>query len=62
MVPMNPKRRILTVLIATTLVFAAGLPAACREVPETDPKIVSVWMHTLYGLVRVERLSPPVAS
>jgi len=30
--------------------------------PETDPRMVSEWMHTLYGVIRTERLSPPVAS
>ena len=41
---------------------ATALAAACTGVPETDPHMVSEWMHTLYGAIRVERLSPPVAS
>jgi len=36
--------------------------AACGRAPETDPKMVSEWMHTMYGVIRAERLSPPVAS
>jgi len=27
-----------------------------------DPRMVSEWMHALYGVIRIERLSPPVAS
>jgi len=36
--------------------------AACTSAPKTDPRMVSEWMHTLYGVVRAERISPPVAS
>ena len=28
----------------------------------SDPRMVSEWMHVLYGVTRTERLSPPVAS
>jgi membrane-associated phospholipid phosphatase len=38
------------------------LPAACRRRPEPDPQMVAEWVHSLYGAIRVERLSPPVAS
>jgi membrane-associated phospholipid phosphatase len=38
------------------------LTAACQATPEADPRMVSEWMHTYYGAIRVERLSPPVAS
>ena len=41
---------------------AAGALTACTSAPPTDPKMVSEWMHTLYGAIRAERLSPPVAS
>ena len=41
---------------------AAVLATACQRAPSTDPRMVSEWMHTLYGAIRVERLSPPVAS
>ena len=47
---------------ATTALAAAVLAAACQRAPSTDPRMVSEWMHTLYGAIRVERLSPPVAS
>jgi membrane-associated phospholipid phosphatase len=43
-------------------VTAAALLTACSRPPAADPRIVSEWMHTLYGAIRVERLSPPVAS
>lgn len=35
---------------------------ACAGAPGTDPRLISEWMHTLYGVNRVERLSPPIAS
>lgn len=43
---------------------AAGavLLSSCSRTPDTDPHLVSAWVRTLYGVVRVERLSPPVAS
>ena len=36
--------------------------AACRREPEADPRLVSEWSRALYGAIRAERLSPPVAS
>ena len=42
--------------------FSALLAASCARAPDTDPRMVSEWMHTMYGAIRVERLSPPVAS
>jgi hypothetical protein len=33
-----------------------------REIPPADPAFVSEWMHNQYGLIRAERISPPVAS
>ena len=45
------------------IVVAAGiLCAACGESRPADPRMVSEWERTLYGVVRAERLSPPVAS
>jgi hypothetical protein len=35
---------------------------ACHRTVAADPRMVSEWMRTLYGAVRAERLSPPVAS
>jgi hypothetical protein len=48
-------------LLAATLAAAAPL-AACHRLPEPDPGMVSEWIHTLYGVTRTERLSPPIAS
>src|SRR3954463_3450062 len=48
-------------LVATTLV-AAVFCSACNRPPDADPRVVSAWAHTLYGVLRVERLSPPVSS
>ncbi len=36
--------------------------AACARPVEADPGMVSAWVRSLYGAIRVERLSPPVAS
>jgi len=52
----------LKTLLRTAALTAAALAAACKRAPETDPRLVSEWMHTYYGAIRVERLSPPVAS
>jgi membrane-associated phospholipid phosphatase len=41
---------------------AAILLSACSRSRDADPRLVSVWVRTLYGVARVERLSPPVAS
>jgi hypothetical protein len=46
----------------TRLAFAFVLLAACSRPHDSDPRMVAEWMHHLYGAVRVERLSPPVAS
>ena len=43
-------------------VAAALVIAGCARAPDTDPRMVAEWMHSLYGAIRVERLSPPVAS
>ena len=52
----------LETFLRKTALAAAVVNAACQRTPETDPKLVSEWMHTYYGAIRVERLSPPVAS
>lgn len=45
------------------LVLAAALAAGCSPaLPPTDPAMVAEWMQNYYGLIRAERLSPPVAS
>ena len=41
---------------------AASLLTACRQTPPADPRLVSEWMRSFYGTLRVERLSPPVAA
>ena len=49
---------------ARRLLFLVVLiaPAACHPSPDADPRMVSEWERALYGVVRAERLSPPVAS
>ena len=53
---MSPKTLSLKATILVTLT------AACQAPSQADPRMVSEWMHTYYGAIRVERLSPPVAS
>jgi membrane-associated phospholipid phosphatase len=55
------RRRVLagTTALALLAVAACGRSPAASEV---DPRMLSEWMHVLYGSIRVERLSPPVAS
>jgi membrane-associated phospholipid phosphatase len=50
-------RRLLLVAGATTL----GVGACSAPTPD-DPRVMAEWTHVLYGLARVERLSPPVAA
>lgn len=38
------------------------LVAGCARTPDTDGRVVAEWMAQLYGTIRAERLSPPVAS
>ncbi len=52
--PFNARR------LATYALLIA--PAACGPAPQADPRMVSEWERALYGVVRAERLSPPVAS
>ena len=44
--------------ILILVAFATG----CSTAPANDPRMVTEWMRTMYGVMRVERLSPPVAS
>ncbi|MEO8620380.1 MAG: vanadium-dependent haloperoxidase [bacterium] len=41
---------------------AAALLASCTRPSAADPRMVATWMQTMYGMFRVERVSPPVAS
>lgn len=41
---------------------ALGLSASCSGTPPTDPQFVAEWMRNYYGLIRAERISPPVAG
>jgi hypothetical protein len=46
-------------LIAWALLASA---ACARSIPPADPQFISEWMRHYYGLIRAERISPPVAS
>lgn len=52
-------RRHARALIAMALL---GSAACGRSIPPTDPQFVAEWMRNYYGLIRAERISPPVAS
>ena len=36
--------------------------ACSRPLPPADPSMIAEWMQSYYGLVRAERISPPVAT
>lgn len=44
------------------LVGALLVMTACDRRAPDDARVIAEWMHALYGVMRVERLSPPVAS
>jgi hypothetical protein len=44
------------------LLLAMLAVAGCSGPAAPDPRMVSEWMHLLFGAIRVERVSPPVAS
>jgi hypothetical protein len=49
---------------ASPLIAAAllGSAACARSIPPADPQFVAEWMRNYYGLIRAERISPPVAA
>ena len=47
---------------AKRLVLPLALAVAACGSPKVNPRVSSIWMHTLYGAVRAERASPPVAA
>jgi len=49
-------------LSLTAAITTAAALTACGRPPTDDSRMVSEWMHTLYGVVRTERISPPIAS
>jgi hypothetical protein len=51
-------RRPSRLIVGALLVSAACAPAS----PPADPQFISEWMRNYYGLIRAERISPPVAS
>ena len=48
--------------MAWCLLAASLALAGCARAPATDGRLVAEWMAQLYGTIRAERLSPPVAS
>jgi membrane-associated phospholipid phosphatase len=58
----QPNHRLTSIYCRRLAAATLAALTACGRAPETDPKMVSEWMHTMYGVIRAERLSPPVAS
>lgn len=54
-------RALRLIFVAPLISFSLAL-VGCRQKADADPRFVSEWVHSLYGAIRVERLSPPVAS
>jgi hypothetical protein len=48
-------------LIAAVVLLSASC-ATTTTIPPAEPQFVSQWMRNYYGLIRAERVSPPVAS
>ncbi len=57
-----PPRRLRKWVSMLARISALGAIVGCERQADTDPRLVSAWVHALYGAIRVERLSPPVAS
>ncbi len=57
---MNVTRHTRSLLLASAVLIAG--PTACRRSPAQGSVFIAEWVHALYGAIRVERLSPPVAS
>lgn len=51
--------RRVTPLLALVVAVAAGCGP---PTPQADPQFIAEWMRNYYGLIRAERISPPVAS
>jgi hypothetical protein len=43
-------------------VAVLGAVACSSPLPPNDPRMIAEWMQNYYGLIRAERVSPPVAS
>src|SRR3972149_4909881 len=53
----QPHRR----LLLGGLALGLAATACSRPIPPSDPRMIAEWMHNYYGLIRAERISPPVA-
>lgn len=54
------RRRLAGALLAVVLTMGVG--GACAASPPVDGRLVAEWLAQLYGVIRAERLAPPVAS
>lgn len=54
-----PPRQFRIVLAAAISVVTV---ACSRPTPPADPRMIAEWMQSYYGLIRAERISPPVAA
>ncbi len=58
----RPYRSALTALVAVAVGSTVAGLSACTRPDPTDPRLVPQYVHALYGTIRVEQLSAPVAS
>lgn len=49
-------------ILAGTASAVLGATSCKPAADNVNPRFMAEWVHTLYGTIRVERLSPPVAS
>ena len=61
MQPTSPASRLVRRACRPVL-FASVALACSRSAAPVDPQFVAEWMRNYYGLVRAERISPPVAA
>jgi len=58
----TPRTAALRAALRVAVALAFALAAGCGRPAEPDAAMLTQWVRTWYGAVRVERLSPPVAS
>ncbi len=59
---MSRPQKVSATAVALAALLVAVSAAGCADKTQADPAMVAAWVRALYGVVRVERLSPPVAS
>ena len=60
--PMSRLLELSVTAVALSALLVVTSASGCASRTQSDPAMVAAWVRALYGVVRVERLSPPVAS